>query len=124
MYNKSHPIFEELGTPADMAGRYGSFGSLYLMRDDLNQAEEMITKCLVIYEELGDRAGIAQFTCNLGILFEYRGDWAGAAAHFRRSLAIAEELGMPDTELMRQSLAKAETHLAGGPSTGSGGNAE
>lgn len=107
-----------------MAGSYGNLGYLYHKRGELDKAEAIYENCIVIFEELDDRAGIAQFTCNLGILFEYRGDWAGAAAHFRRSLAIAEDLGVPDTELMRQSLAKAETHLAGGPSTGSGGNAE
>ncbi|MHC4569963.1 MAG: tetratricopeptide repeat protein, partial [Planctomycetota bacterium] len=57
-------------TSADTANAYGSLGTLYRTRGDLERAEEMCQKSLAINEALGHKAGMATDSGNLGILYE------------------------------------------------------
>ena len=119
MHRNSLAIYEELGDRTGMASQYGNLGLAHRQRKEWEEALAMTRKCLDIYEELGHRIGIAGHGYNLGNVLKDQGDWEGAVEHFRRSLALAEELGMPQVEMVRQALAEAEAHLAGGSPTGS-----
>jgi tetratricopeptide (TPR) repeat protein len=87
-----------------MASDYGNLGILYVIRWDLDAAEEMYKKSLAINEQLGRKEGMASAYGSLGILYLKRGDLDAARSNSTCSRDLYAEIGMPHMAARCQTL--------------------
>jgi len=66
---------------------------VYLIRDDLDIAEELYRKSLLINEDIGRNEGAASDYSNLGNVYRIRGDLAKAEEMYRKSLELFISIG-------------------------------
>ncbi len=103
------------------AAAWNLLGIIYVIRGDLEKAEEYSRKALEIFEALGSKEGIAAAYNNLGVIYNTRNDLDQAEAMYRRALEINETLGskegmaqvytnLGNIYLTREELEEAEDH--------------
>jgi DNA-binding SARP family transcriptional activator/tetratricopeptide (TPR) repeat protein len=80
---------------------------------DLDRAAEHATAALAVLRPLGDRAGTAEALDSLGRLRAQRGQLDEARLCWQEALDILEQLGAPETDAVRQRLARCAPGGAG-----------
>jgi len=66
---------------------------VYLIRDEIKEAEELIEKCYEYAERTRNRRGIALAEMLKGILFKHQKNWEQSVQHFEKSLHEHKSLG-------------------------------
>jgi len=85
MFDKALELNQALGRKEGMAIDYGNLGTVYLVRGELSQAEEMFDKALELNQALGSKEGMARDSFNLGLLYKAQHRYPAAKRVFEQS---------------------------------------
>ncbi|GEM_PF-1530313 len=106
LYNQSLEIARTLEDPWLLAKSLHGLGIIARHEGRYQDAKDLYNQSLEISRDLEDHAGIAASLFQLGRVAEDEGKSDEAIRLFKQSLAIAEQLGVPEAEMIRQTLAR------------------
>jgi tetratricopeptide (TPR) repeat protein len=88
-------VFEQVGTPADIAGTLNNIGYIYQQQGELEQALRYYERTLILDEQVGDPASIATTLNNIGYVYDAQGELEQALRYYERALTFYEQVGNP-----------------------------
>lgn len=106
LYNKSLEIATNLGAQPGIARSLHNLGIIAQDQGRYQEAKDLYNRSLKIKRNLGHQAGMAASLFELGRLAVAQDNPDEAIRLFKESLAITEELGVPQTEMVREALAR------------------
>ncbi|MGV3630324.1 MAG: tetratricopeptide repeat protein [Bacteroidota bacterium] len=92
-YNKSLPVYREIGDQAGIALYYNNLGSVSHSRGDVHKALEYYFKGLRVAEKANKLEAKAIIYSNIGVVFDEQRDFEQALDYYGKSLQIQKKIG-------------------------------
>ncbi|MCE3294857.1 MAG: protein serine/threonine phosphatase [Crocinitomicaceae bacterium] len=91
-YNKSLPVYREIGDQAGIALYYNNLGSVSHSRGNVPKALKYYFKGLRIADKANEPEAMATIYGNIGVAFDEQQDYEQALVYYDKSLKIQEEI--------------------------------
>ena len=95
-YEKSLPLYSEIGYKKGIALSYNSLGQINLERKKYGNVLSYFEKSLKDYEEMGDKQGIGNSHINIASFYNATRQYNEALKYYIKAKEIADELNAPE----------------------------